>query len=100
MKVLQESRGILFLFPSLITELCTRSEVKEYAVDTWVHPSPRIFPLNMQGDCAPSQSKNRKVDFGNSIAEDLDSCRPSTTGPLEDIDVDIKAIKELVSGFP
>lgn len=74
--------------------------MKKYVIDTWVHLRPRIFLLKIQGKGDPGQSKRRKIDLGKLIIEESESCRPSTTGNLEDIGVDIRVIKELVPRLP
>lgn len=46
------------------------------------------------------KEKNKKVKLGKSTTKELESCRPSTVRPLEDIIVDIRAIKKLIFGLP
>ncbi|KAF3683306.1 hypothetical protein FXO37_01933 [Capsicum annuum] len=44
--------------------------------------------------------KKRKIDLGKSIDKDTNSCRPSTVRLFEEISIEIRVIKELVSRFP
>lgn len=74
--------------------------MEEYPIDTWVKLNPYITLHKIRGIGVPSQSKKRKVDLSKPTVEEPNYCRPSTTGHLEDIGIDIKAIKELVSGLP
>lgn len=68
-------------FPSLITQLCKREKVEEYVADTCVNPGPHIFPLQIQGEDAPCQSKNRKVDLGKSTTKSQSHADHPLWGP-------------------
>ncbi|KAF3623054.1 hypothetical protein FXO37_32057 [Capsicum annuum] len=95
-----KNTGSLLLFPSLITELCRRAGVEEYPHDTWVWSKTLIYSLKSRVEDAPGKTKKRKIDLGKSIHKDIDSCRPSTSSPFEEISIEIRAIRELVSGCP
>lgn len=69
--------GPLLMFPSLITKLCKRAGVEEDPRDTWVCPKILIYLLNIRGEGTFRKIKNRKVDLGKSVEDDMDSSRPS-----------------------
>ncbi|KAF3640313.1 hypothetical protein FXO37_23556 [Capsicum annuum] len=92
--------GTLLSFLSLITKLCRRVDMEEYPIGTWVKPRPYITLLKIRGEGTPRHNKKRKIDLVKSTVEEPKSCRPPTARPLEDIGIDVRAIKDLVSGFP
>ncbi|KAF3645625.1 hypothetical protein FXO38_19562 [Capsicum annuum] len=96
----QTHRGTLLLFPSLITGLCKRAGVVEYAADTWVCPGSLICPLKFRGKGAPGQRKKRKMNSGKSAQQDTDSCRPSSANAFDDISIQIQGVRELLSRLP
>lgn len=65
-----------------------------------MRPNNPIYPLHILGKEASGKNKKRKIDLGKSIGDETNSCRPSKLGIFQDILVEIKAIKELVVGFP
>lgn len=58
--------GTRLLFPSLIIELCRRTQEEEYAADTRLLLGPHILPLKLSGEGFPIQSKKRNMDFDKS----------------------------------
>lgn len=83
----------------MITELYRRAGVEEYLRDTWVNPRTTIYPLKIRGEDVHGKRKKRMIDLGKSIDKDADSCRPSIIGPLEEILMEMRKIKELVYGL-
>lgn len=80
-----KSRGrLLLLLSSLITELCKWDRVKEYSRDNSITPKTPIYPLKMLGEGTTYKRKNRNIDLGKSVKDDIFSCRPSSVGSFED----------------
>lgn len=67
----------------------------EYPRDTWVCLGTPIYTLKFWGEEALGKSKKRKIDLGKLTFEEPEYYRPSTDGPLEDISVDLRVIREL-----
>lgn len=96
----RNKRGPMILFPSLITDLYWRSGVDAFPKDGWASPKTPIYPLNIREEGALRRINKRKVDLERSVEDDVDSYRPSTAGPIDEISFDMRVIKELVSKFP
>lgn len=91
--------GFLVLFPYFITDLYRRVGVEEYLRDTWVPLKIPIYPFKIWGEDAPGKSKKRNINLVKLIDEDTDSHSPSIIGTIEEILVEIMAIKELMAGY-
>lgn len=86
--------------PCLITELCKRQRLEEYASDTCVCPSAPIYPLRIWGEGTLQKSKKRNINLEEPTCSEPEPNRPTTMGPLEEIGVNVVTIKELVASFP
>lgn len=65
-----------------------------------MHPSTPIYLLKICSEDTPGKNKNRNIHIGKSTVEELELCRLSIVGPLEDIWVYIRVIKVLVLKLP
>lgn len=83
-----------------MTELYQSVELEEYPTDTYVKLNPHISTLKISVEGIHGQRKKKKVDLGKLKAKGFNSCRLSIVVPLEDISMDIRVIRELVSGLP
>lgn len=77
----------MLMFPSLNIELCKRVKVEKYLGDNCISLKTSIYLLKMHGEGATSKTKKRKINFGKSKDDDLDSCRPSSVGPFEELSI-------------
>lgn len=93
-------RNKKIMFPLLITKLYRRSRVDAFPKNSWVSPKTLSYLLKIRGEGVLGKSNKRKVDLGRSVDDNVNSCRQSVIGPIDEISVKMRAIKELVSKPP
>lgn len=89
----------MLMFPSLITLLCKRADVEEYLGDNQISLKEPIYPLKMHGAGTTSNRKNRQIDLGKSVDDDLNYCRLSSVGQFEELSSHMYVVHEFVSKF-
>lgn len=65
-----------------------------------MHLDASIYPLRIQGEGTPRKYKKGKINMEKSTCIETESHKPTTTGPLEEIRVDIVFIREVLSSLP
>lgn len=74
--------GPRLMFLSLITDLWKKVEFKEYPRDNKVSLKKTICHLKIRDKGALSKGKEKKMDLGNLVDDDIDPCRHLWLGHL------------------